>query len=363
MRDRVQSAIRRERRWPTAIDLFCGAGGLSLGLRQARFRVAAALDVSSLATDSYHMNFPRVPVICRDIRGVTGPQLLRIAGLEDTGLDLLAGCPPCQGFSALRTKGRRSAVDDDRNDLLLEFLRLTRSIRPRFVLLENVPGLARDDLFRRFTDGLKAMGYGVASSVLDTADFGTPQRRRRLVLVAGLDSHPVVIRGEAERRTVRDAIGGVSGTAGHSGDPLHDHGEQRAERVRSVIQSIPKNGGSRADLGLDAQLDCHRRAAASGAGWGRAPYGRMAWDSLAATITGGCINPSKGRFLHPDEDRAITLREALLLQGFPPGHRLSLDRGKYAAADLVGNAIPPPFVKAQALPLWQMSRSLPEAIE
>ena len=88
----------------------------------------------------------------------------------------------------------------------------------------------------------------------------------------------------------------------------------------------------------------------------------MAWDSLAATITGGCINPSKGRFLHPDEDRAITLREALLLQGFPPGHRLSLDRGKYAAADLVGNAIPPPFVKAQALPLWQMSRSLPEAI-
>ena len=130
-------------------------------------------------------------------------------------------------------------------------------------------------------------------------------------------------------------------TTGQSGDPLHDHGEQRAEHVRSVIESIPKDGGSRSDLGPDAQLECHRQAEAHGAGWGREPYGRMAWDGISSTITGGCVNPSKGRFLHPDEDRAITLREALLLQGFPPDHRLSLKRGKYAAAELVGNAIPP----------------------
>lgn len=358
----MEAAAPRGRRWPTAIDLFCGAGGLSLGLRQARFRVAAALDVSPLATESYRMNFPRVPLLCRDIRAVTGSELLRRAGLEGAEVDLLAGCPPCQGFSALRTKGRQSAVDDHRNDLLLEFLRLAREIRPRFVLLENVPGLARDDLFKQFVDGLKEIGFGVASSVLDSADFGTPQRRRRLVVVAGFDSQPRLMQGEAEGRTVRDAIGGFAGTAGHSGDPLHDHGEQRAERVQSVIQSIPKDGGSRADLGPDAQLDCHRQAEAHGAGWGREPYGRMAWDSLASTITGGCVNPSKGRFLHPDEDRAITLREALLLQGFPPDYRLSLKRGKYAAAELVGNAIPPPFVTAQVLALRHVPGARREAI-
>ena len=168
------------------------------------------------------------------------------------------------------------------------------------------------------------------------------------------------MRGDSERRTVRDAIGGLASTAGQSGDLLHDHGEKRAEHVQSVIESIPKDGGRRADLGPDEQLECHRQATASGAGWGREPYSRMAWDGLASTITGGCINPSKGRFLHPDEDRAITLREALLLQGFPPSHQLSLKRGKYAAADLVGNAIPPPFVKAQALPLRRMPRDLAE---
>ena len=359
---RVESVVRRGRRWPTAIDLFCGVGGLSLGLRQARFRVAAALDVSPLATESYRMNFPRVPLIRRDIRVVSGPDLLRRARLEEGEVDLLAGCPPCQGFSALRTKGQQSAVDDDRNDLLLEFLRLAEEILPRFVLLENVPGLARDDLFSQFTDGLQALGYGVANGVLDSADFGTPQRRRRLVLVAEFESQPRLTQGEAERRTVRDAIGGFAATAGLSGDPLHDHGEQRAEHVRSVIESIPKDGGSRGDLGPDAQLECHRQAEAQGAGWGREPYGRMAWDGIASTITGGCVNPSKGRFLHPDEDRAITLREALLLQGFPPDHRLSLKRGKYAAAELVGNAIPPAFVRAQALALRNASGVLREAV-
>ena len=233
-------------------------------------------------------------------------------------------------------------------------------MKPRFVLLENVPGLAGDDLFKQFTDGLLALGYAVESKVLDSADFGTPQRRRRLVLVAGLGCEPRLIQGEAEASTVRGAIGGLADSAGQSGDPLHDHGERRTDHVRSVIRSVPKNGGSRADLGPEAQLACHLRAEAGGAGWGREPYGRMAWDGVASTITGGCINPSKGRFLHPDKDRAITVREALLLQGFPSGYRLSLRRGKYAAAELVGNAIPPSFVRDQALAFRRVLRPVRE---
>ena len=338
-------------RWPTAIDLFSGAGGLSLGLRQARFRVVAALDASSLAVESYRMNFPGVPVLCNDIRGVAASDLLSLAKLPKYELDLLAGCPPCQGFSALRTKGRQAAVNDNRNGLILEFLRLVREIRPRYVLMENVPGLARSDIFLRFVGGLKLTGYGVVSDVLDSADFGAPQHRRRLVLIAERDSQPNLMAGGKNLSTVRDSIAKLAGTAGQSGDPLHDHGELRAQRVQAIIEAIPKNGGSRTDLGPDAQLECHKRALDRGDGWGRSPYGRMSWDNPAPAITTGCVNPSKGRFIHPDENRAITLREALLLQGFPPTYRLSLRRGKSAAADLIGNAVPPSFVKEQALAL------------
>ena len=355
---RLKHAAGLARRWPTAIDVFCGAGGLSLGLRRARFRVAAAIDILPLAVESYRMNFRRVPVIQGDVREPnTASKLLRAAGLREGELDLLAGCPPCQGFSAIRTR-RREVLHDDRNNLVLDFLRLVRELRPRLVLMENVPGLRGDDLFREFTEGITACGMLYDCKVLDSADFGTAQQRRRLVFVAARDEEPSLVdTGGAERRTVRDTIGGHADNAGCSGDPLHDHGERRAEHVRAVINAIPADGGSRADLADDEQLDCHRRAAAYGYGWGRNIYARMAWDGLAPTITGGCINPSKGRFLHPEEARAITVREALLLQGFPANHRVSLRRGKYAAAEIVGNAIPPGFVEAQA----RMLRRIPTA--
>jgi len=223
--------------------------------------------------------------------------------------------------------------------------------------MENVPGLARDELFRKFVKGLGDMEYGVDSGVLDCSKFGTPQRRRRLVVVAAQGMEPSLVLSGGEDRSVRDAIGAIAGSAGHSGDPLHDHGERRSPEIQSIIERIPSDGGCRADLGEDAQLECHRVAAARGDGWGRDCYGRMAWDSPAPTITGGCVNPGKGRFLHPEKNRAMTLREALLLQGFPEDYRLSMTRGKYAAADLAGNAIPPPFVKAQAQALRHLATS------
>ena len=290
---RLKQAAGRGRRWPTAIDVFCGAGGLSLGLRQARFRVAAAVDIQPLAVESYRMNFPRVPVIRSDVREPgTASRLLRAAGLRKGELDLLAGCPPCQGFSAIRTR-RRGAVHDDRNRLVLDFLRLVREIRPRLVLMENVPGLQGDDLFREFTDGIAACGMLYHCGVLDASDFGTPQRRRRLVFVAARGERPSLAEGGAEQCTVRDAIGGLARSAGRSGDPLHDHGERRAERVRTVIAAIHRDGGSRADLSDDEQLECHRRAAPHGYGWGRHIYARMAWDGPAPTSRGAASIPAR----------------------------------------------------------------------
>ena len=140
---------------------------------------------------------------------------------------------------------------------------------------------------------------------------------------------------------MREAIGWLPEPS-ESDDPLHNHGESRSEEVRRRIEAIPPEGGLR-QLGVEHQLACHVRTRGF-----YDIYGRMAWDAPAPTITGGCINPSKGRFLHPEQPRAITLREAALLQSFPGRYQFPLDRGKYRAADLIGNALPPTFVRHHA---------------
>lgn len=325
----------------TAVDLFCGAGGLTQGLRDAGFAVVAAVDNAPLAVEAYRLNHPRVHVVHRDIRRVDPGSLLRDAGLEHGTLDLLAGCPPCQGFSTMRTRRQSVNVDDPRNGLVAQFARFAEALHPRALMMENVPGLAHDRRLRLLVSRLKSAGYHVSHAVLDAADYGVPQRRRRFVLIGSREDEIAFAR-PARRRTVRDVLAGL-GTAGASGDPLHDHGEQRSQKIYDLIRDVPPNGGSRIDLGPDRQLACHDRTP----GWYDV-YGRMAWDEPGPTITSGCINPSKGRFLHPEENRAITLREAALLQSFPVKYKFPLHKGKYHVADLIGNALPPRFVAAQA---------------
>ena len=301
-----------------------------------------AVEIDSLAAETYRSNFPGVHLWNSDIRHLSIAEMLRKLHLRPGQLDLLAGCPPCQGFSTLRSLNGHQAVRDSRNDLVLEFERFVRGLRPKAVMLENVPGLASDHRLARLTAALEDMGYGVTTQVLDASKYGVPQRRRRMILVAGW-RRPIPLAVEQPRsRTVRDAIGHLS-TAGRSGDPLHDIPARRQQRVIDLIAKIPKDGGSRADLGARAQLACHKRSDGF-----HDVYGRMSWDEVAPTITSGCINPSKGRFLHPQKNRAITLREAALLQGFPADYHFSLRRGKYPAAEMIGNALPPEFVRRHA---------------
>ncbi|MGH4011210.1 MAG: DNA cytosine methyltransferase [Pseudonocardiaceae bacterium] len=337
---------------PRAIDLFSGAGGLTRGLRDAGFTIIGAVEKDDLAAESYRLNFPRVRLWESDIRDVAGSEMLDTLGLHPRQLDLLAGCPPCEGFSTLRTRNGHKQVDDPLNDLIIEFGRLVTALLPRYVMLENVPALAEDSRFYDYVALLQEFGYAVRHQVKDVSLYGVPQRRRRLILVAAWGGHHAlpVEPAPAARPTVRRALYRLS-QAGASGDKLHDHGEQRTTRVQALIAAIPKDGGSRADLPSNMQLPCHERVDGF-----HDVYGRMAWDRPAPTITGGCINPSKGRFLHPEEDRAITLREAALLQGFPPEHQFSLRRGKYAAAELIGNALPPAFVRRHARPIADLIR-------
>jgi len=278
-----------------------------------------------------------------DIQELSVARVLRELDLRPGQLDLLAGCPPCQGFSAMRSLNGHQPVVDGRNDLVLQVERFVRGLRPKAVMLENVPALVRDRRLKGLVTSLKKMGYSVTMEVLDASRFGVPQRRRRMILVAGRHG-PIQLAGEDSRRvTVRDAIG-VLPASGQSGDPLHDLSEKRLPKIARLISRIPKDGGSRRDLGSSDQLDCHRRCDGF-----HDVYGRMAWADVAPTITSGCVNPSKGRFLHPEEDRAITLREAALLQGFPLDFKFDLRRGKYAVAEMIGNALPPEFIRRHAV--------------
>jgi DNA (cytosine-5)-methyltransferase 1 len=327
-----------------AVDLFSGAGGLTEGLRLAGFRVLGAVENDALAAETYRVNHPGVRLWERDIRALHPREVLAGLDLEPGELDLLAGCPPCQGFSHLRTLNRSRPVEDDRNDLVLDYVRFVRELQPAAVLMENVPALAADPRMDLLVMGLEQLGYpaGQGHRVLNAADYGVPQRRRRLVLMVSRRGRLLADPSSWARTTVRDAIGWLP-VPGRSGDPLHDLPERRSEEVLALIRSIPPDGGGRLDLGPERQLNCHRKTDGF-----KDVYGRLAWNRVAPTITSGCVNPSKGRFLHPEQDRAITLREAALLQSFRPDYWFSLSRGKLAAAAMIGNALPPAFAAAQA---------------
>lgn len=343
--DKIQTmaASIPENKTLTAVDLFSGCGGLTLGLKKAGFKVLGAVEIQELEVETYMRNHPDVLVWHDDIRNVSPRRFLQALGIRPGDLDLLAGCPPCQGFSSLRTlNGNVPEPDSDLNDLIFEFLRFTKLLKPHGIMLENVPGLVSNPRFAHLLAQLDDLGYSVIYDVLDAADYGVPQRRKRLILSASRGEVPQFARRSSQKRTVRQAISNLP-KPGKSGDELHDFPEQRAPHVLEMIRKIPRNGGSRGQLPSSMVLECHRRCS----GFSDV-YGRMAWDDVSPTITGGCISPSKGRFLHPTQHRAITLREAALLQSFPATYHFSLDGGKYAAAQMIGNALPPEFIRRNA---------------
>jgi len=330
---------------PTAFDCFAGCGGMTEGFRQAGYRVVGAIEIDPCAVKVYKLNHPRVCVWQDDVKNVSAQSILRMLKLRKGELDLLGGCPPCQGFSTLRTRNGKRRVRDKRNDLIYEFQRLVLDLRPKHVMLENVPRLIKDQRLRNFTQSLEDAGYTLKAEVLNVAHYSVPQRRRRAVVIASRVGEPCLASKDEAFRTVRQAIGSLR-PAGNSGDPLHDMPEKRSAVVRERIRQIPKNGGGRESLPRHLRLECHRKSDGF-----KDVYGRMAWDKPAPTITTGCFNPSKGRFLHPDENRAVTIREAALLQSFPASYEFPVGLGKVKLAEMIGNALPPAFIRlhAQAL--------------
>lgn len=327
---------------PTAIDLFSGCGGLTLGLRNAGFQVLGAIEIESLAVETYQANHKNVAVWEKDIRKLSAIKVMRELNLNVGELDLLAGCPPCQGFSTLRTANGAYKINDERNDLLFQFYRFVKKFRPKAVMLENVPGLGQTKLFKTFLNKMCKLGYKGESKILDAADYGVPQRRKRLIYVAGHGFNIPFAKPSKHGKSVRDTIEKLP-PAGSSNDPLHNLPERRSKHILRLIKHIPKDGGNRSQLPGKYVLQCHIKSDGY-----KDVYGRMSWDEVAPTITSGCFNPSKGRFLHPTKNRAITMREAALLQGFPRRYRFPKLDSKTAVALMIGNALPPPFITAHA---------------
>lgn len=325
-----------------AIDLFSGCGGLSTGLKRAGFIVLGAVDSHPLSTETYAANHNGVHVWRRDIKRLSAAQVKRELRLRRGRLDLLAGCPPCQAFSSIRTLNGKHTLDDADKDLLFEFLRFVKTLRPKAVMVENVPGLAADERIVRFCSALARLGYQSEVRVLDAACYGVPQRRRRMILMANRVAQIRFGRRSRQIRTVKYAIGELA-RAGSSGDPLHDFPEDRTARMRKRIRMTPRDGGSRTVWPRCLRLKCHKDFNGF-----KDVYGRMSWDDVSPTITTGCFNPSKGRFLHPRCHRAITMREAALLQGFPKRYKFPNTDSKIAIAGMIGNALPPPFITAHA---------------
>jgi DNA (cytosine-5)-methyltransferase 1 len=336
---------------PRAIDLFSGCGGLTLGLKQAGFRVIGGIESNELAVKTYKANHKTVRVWPKDIRKVSVADVKRKLKLKPGELELLAGCPPCQGFSTITTlNGNKRRSTDDRNDLIFEFLRFVRGLKPKAIMLENVPRLANNWRLKRMLAELRRLGYECNSRVLDAADYAVPQRRRRFILLAGRGVEIPFAREARSQPVVRDAISRLSKRARRH--PLHNYRERRSEKVMKRIRRIPANGGSRFALGKRSQLPCHKEFDGF-----KDIYGRMAWAEVAPTITTGCFNPSKGRFLHPTNHRAITLREAALLQSFPISYVFLLDNGRIATAEMIGNALPPEFVRRHARQIIRVLQS------
>lgn len=330
-----------------AIDLFSGAGGLTQGLKQAGFSVVGAVEFHPVFAESYKMNHPEVDLKIGDIVKVNPNEYMKELGLRVGELDLLAGCPPCQGYSTIGTRNR-GKKDDPRNGLVYQVLRFALVFKPKTIMMENVPALAKDARLADLVAKLEEVGYKVDVKVLNMSNYMVPQVRRRMIMLASRLGGIEVVKQELdadEMITVRKAISFLP-PVGQSGDQLHDIVEKRKPRIQKMISLVPKNGGSRTDLPYEYQLECHKKTTGF-----KDVYGRMRWDRPSPTITGGCSQPSKGRFLHPEENRGITLREAALLQTFPKDYKFSLKAGKQGVATMIGNALPPTFIQFHATSL------------
>jgi DNA (cytosine-5)-methyltransferase 1 len=325
-----------------AIDFFCGAGGLSKGLQMAGIEVLAGIDLDHKCSDSYNKNNAPAKFIHADIRSIQPEDLFSLAPalLENPNDFLFAGCAPCQSYS----QQRKSRVLRPDATVLGDFGYLVEKCLPGFVVIENVPGIAKVkgfSIYKRFLNTLERNGYFFEGDVINAKYYGVPQNRRRLVLIARRDrkaSLPPKTHGKnlLPYLTVRHAIERFpSINAGETHPIIPNHSAAEITPINlERLKNTPNNGGDRRSWPEKLVLECHK----NGHKGHTDVYGRMFWDAPSPALTGKCNSISNGRYGHPVQNRAISLREAAALQTFPDdyvfhGTRISI-------AQQIGNAVP-----------------------
>ncbi|MGE9293689.1 MAG: DNA cytosine methyltransferase [Puniceicoccales bacterium] len=319
------------------IDLFCGAGGLSHGLLKEGIEVLAGFDIDEDCRYPYEKNNKAV-FNNIDIAEVSGQQLLDIYG--DAKIRLLAGCAPCQPFS---TYSQRYELDKaGKWSLMYEFNRLIKESDPHLVTMENVSSVVRHEVFDDFVSGLERLGYWVWFGVVNCANYGVPQSRNRLVLLASKFGEIEFIRPSSPKpKTVRQTIGklpAIDAGGVFEKDKLHISASLSELNLKRIKHSRP--GGTWRDWPKELVAACHKQS--SGKTF-QSVYGRMEWDKPAPTMTTQCYGFGNGRFGHPEQDRAISLREAAMLQSFPKNYKFVNNGGaiKFSALGrMIGNAVP-----------------------
>lgn len=328
------------------IDMFCGCGGMSLGFAAmakatGAFRIVGGIDINEVSLRTYGHNFG-VPALKVDVRELATSEILLHSFLEslpdyDQKLPtVLIGCAPCQGFTAHRKKNWDTP--DIRNGLVEAFADVAFSMQPDCVIMENVPELLSGRYWKHFQylrDRLNEAGYTVKQAIHSAAEHGAPQERfRALIIAMKVDfSMPEARLQPSEFRTVRDAISDlppVSAGKQASSDPMQKSAAHRKSTI-DVIKAIPKNGGSRPN-GVGPKCLLNFKGFAD-------VYGRLAWDRPAITITHYARNPASGRFVHPEQNRGLTMREAARLQSFPDGFEFT--GGFDDVFRQIGEAVPP----------------------
>jgi DNA (cytosine-5)-methyltransferase 1 len=381
---------------PKAIDLFCGCGGISAGLREAGFFILAGSDIEPNYICTFRHNFPEAQPITDDLSALSPLKFMDRLGLEPGELDLLAGGPPCQGFS--KNVPRKNRFLDLPNNLLVRtFIEYVEALQPKVVLMENVAEMKNgfDQTYtQEILSRLGADGYTVSYSVLNAADYGVPQRRRRAFFLAhklrtSLD-FPLPTHARAETResdslsfpwmgskrhvTVWEAIGDLPSVSHEDArkeylyccEPFTEYQDMMRKGRKTVSNHTPRTLAPTQYERLASiepgegikDLPDHLRPKSGYSG----AYGRLTKDMVAPTITRWVFHPGSGRFGHPQDIRVITIREAARLQGFPDDFEFT---GTYTQqAGQLGNAVPPLLVRkiGQAI-LEQMSYTRGSGLE
>lgn len=331
----------------TCIDSFCGAGGLGLGLKQAGYNILLSFDIDQICIDTINANkkYFGHPAESADISDMLNGELLKKCNLERGELFLLAGGPPCQGFSIQR----RGSDIDKRNELVLKYGKLIEELYPMYFVMENVTGIAGkrgETILQQLIEDVEKIGYTVHIKLLDAQDYGVPQRRKRYFIVGerkDLGEHYEYPHPLDYRRTVRDVIGDLPSPP-DDGTDHPDISLHRRDRLSPLnlkrIKSL-KEGQGRDDLPMELRADCHK-IDSSVIGF-RNVYGRMIWDDVAPTITARFDSFTRGQFGHPVQNRSISLREGALLQCFPMDFVFT--GNKVDIARQIGNAVPPLLAK------------------